>query len=50
MRSSASYADTPQAEWAKAELEKMQDAQGPPMPGKPRQSKMFGVAPVSESK
>ena len=44
------FPDTPQAEWAKQELEQIQAAQGPPLPGQPRQYKMFGVAPVEEGK
>jgi len=44
------FADTPQAEWAKQELQKIEEALGPPLPGQPRPFKMFGVSPVSEGK
>jgi outer membrane protein assembly factor BamD (BamD/ComL family) len=44
------FADTPQAEWAKQELEQIEAAHGPPLPGQPRQFKMFGVSPVTEDK
>jgi outer membrane protein assembly factor BamD (BamD/ComL family) len=44
------FADTPQAAWARTQLERIGAPPAPPLAGWPREFKMFGVAPVSEGK
>jgi len=42
------YGGTPQAEWARRELQRINAAPAVPLSGRPRQLRMFGVAPVPE--
>jgi outer membrane protein assembly factor BamD (BamD/ComL family) len=43
------YADTPQGQWAKQELDRISAPPAAPLRGRPRQLRLFGVAPVSEN-